>query len=385
MKLLIPIFLFLLSACAGAPKYDDSLPLKLKPSSFDAVENWGNDNLDGFIQAYARSCEPILKRSPDKNMGPGQDWGVAQGWQNACRAFAKLHPKTADTIRTFFEGNFIPYKAYAGSRSRGLFTGYYEASLNGSRKKHGPYQYPLHARPDDLIMVQLGDFRDDLKGRRIAGRVIDGRLRPYESRAEIVDGKLPDNQEKILVWVDDPVDAFFVQVQGSGVVALDDGSVMRIGYAGQNGHPYYAIGRELVKRQELSKQDVSLQSIRAWLEANPDQAMEIMNTNKSYVFFRELKKAGPVGGQGVALTPQRSLAIDHSKIPYGVPVWVDLAHPNEKDRIRRLMVAQDTGGAIRGAVRGDYFWGYGKEAENLAGLMKSEGEYWFLIPKLVTQ
>src|SRR5690606_2794844 len=158
------------------------------------------------------------------------------------------------------------------------------------------------------------------------GRVKDGNLKPYEDRAAIVSGNWPHN-DKVLVWVDNPVDAFFVQVQGSGVVQLDDGTALRIGYAGQNGHVYYAIGRELIKRGHLDKDNVSMQAIRAWLASNPAEAVEVMNTNRSYVFFRELDKEGPEGGEGVVLTPERSIAIDHSKIPYGVPLWVDIAPP----------------------------------------------------------
>jgi len=224
-------------------------------------------------------------------------------------------------------------------------------------------------------------FREDLKGRRIAGRVIDGKLKPYESREEIVAGDYHHN-DKVIVWVDNAVDAFFVQIQGSGIVELAEGGTMRIGYAGQNGHPYYAIGRELIKREQLTKENVSLQTIRAWLEANPDQADEIMNTNASYVFFRELESEGPIGGEGIALTAGRSLAIDRSLLAYGMPIWTDIAPPIEGiGQIQKLMVTQDTGGAIRGPVRGDVFWGYGAQAEKLAGPMKSKGRYWILLPK----
>jgi len=233
-------------------------------------------------------------------------------------------------------------------------------------------------------MVQLGDFRDDLKGRRIAGRVINGRLQPYETRAEITQGQWPHNTE-VLVWVDNAVDAFFVQIQGSGVVSLNDGSEMRIGYNGQNGHPYYAIGRELIKRGALTKANVSLQTIRAWLADHPDQADDIMNSNASYVFFRALNTDGPVGGEGVTLTPLRSLAIDHSLLAYGLPVWVDIDAPAAgAPRLQRLMMAQDTGGAIRGAVRGDVFWGHGQRAEAMAGVMKSQGQAWVLLPKAIS-
>jgi len=371
------------SGCTAVPEKEK--PLVLKPSAFSDLPGWEEENFDDYLQAYQRSCGRILKRSPEQYFGPDLRWGTYGDWQPLCQKIINLDSETtsAQEIRQLFYDYLMPYKAMAGNDNQGLFTGYYEASLKGSRKRHGPYQYPLRARPDDLVMVQLGDFREELKGQRIAGRVVGGNLKPYETHAEIIDGELPEHLEIPLVWVDDPVDAFFVQIQGSGIVRLDDGSVMRIGYAGQNGHPYYAIGRELVRRGELKKEDVSMQAIRDWLSENPDQAQEVMLTNKSYVFFRELEnQEGPIGGEGLSLTPERSLAIDRSIIPYGMPVWLNAQHPEEgQERLQRLMVTQDTGGAIRGSVRGDYFWGYGSEAESLAGIMKSKGSYWFFLPK----
>lgn len=305
--------------------------------------------------------------------------GSYASWQEVCQKFFLLSDKNPNALRIFFEQNFQPWQATAEGEEQGLFTGYYEASLRGSRTRSDTYRYPLYSRPDDLVMVQLGDFRDDLKGRRIAGRVVGGSLKPYESRTEIVSGDWPHN-DKVLVWVDNAVDAFFVQIQGSGVIELAEGGVMRIGYAGQNGHPYYAIGRELISREYLTKENVSMQTIREWLAQNPDEADEVMNTNASYVFFSE-NKNGATGGEGVVLTAGRSLAIDHSIIPYGMPVWLDAETPEGDGRIQRLMMAQDTGGAIRGPVRGDVYWGYGQRAEELAGPMKSKGRYWFLLPK----
>ncbi|MCD8497301.1 MAG: MltA domain-containing protein [Alphaproteobacteria bacterium] len=253
----------------------------------------------------------------------------------------------------------------------------------GSRHKHGPYQTPLYTRPDDLVMVNLGEFREELKGQRIAGRVIGGNLKPYETRAQIVEGQWPHN-DKAFLWVDSPADAFFVQIQGSGLVEMDTGENIRIGYAGQNGHPYYAIGRELVKRGELTKDNVSMQAIEDWLNTHPGKAEELMNTNRSYVFFKESPdtQGGPTGGENLPLTPLRSLAVDRSLLPYGLPLYVDAAEPVPGyGPFRRLMIAQDTGGAIIGPVRGDVFWGHGQTAEELAGPMKAEGRYWALLPK----
>lgn len=228
-------------------------------------------------------------------------------------------------------------------------------------------------------MVELGDFRDSLKGQRIAGRVVKGALKPYETRADIEAGKL---EAKPLVYVDDPVDAFFLHIQGSGRVLLEDGSEMRVGYAAQNGHVYYAIGRELVKRGHMEKDQVSMQSIRAWLQAHPDQAAEFMNLNPSYVFFEEIKGDGPLGAQNVALTPTRSMAVDRTKIPYSTPLWLSIKEPVAgQGDLQRLVIAQDTGGAIKGPIRGDYYWGYGEDAAHNAGLMKASGRYWLLLPR----
>ncbi len=366
--------LLLLSACAAVDP--ETAPLVLKPASFRDLPSWEKDRSEQALAAFSYSCERILKHEATQAFGPDGIGGTYGDWQRACRNL----PVT--NARTFFETYFQPYQAtMAGKKKNGLFTGYYEPALNGSRIQHGRYQTPLYKRPDDLVMVDLGAFRDELKGQRIAGRVQGAHLKPYEDRAAIERGAWPHNDET-LVWVDDPVGAFFLHIQGSGRVNLDDGSVMRVGYDGQNGHPYYAIGRELIKREELTKENVSLQSIRAWLESHPNQAEEIMNTNASYVFFKEITGPGPLGGEGVPLTPERSLAVDRSKLPYGVPVWLalDAPVPDEKP-VRRLMIAQDTGGAIRGAVRGDVFWGAGKRAEYLAGHMKAEGRMWVLLPR----
>lgn len=377
---ILTIFALVLSSCAAVVDTEKA-PLVLKSAAFHDLPNWKRDDHGKALIAFSKSCVRILKKNSDQVFGPDGIGGTFGDWQPACAA---LKDVALNDGKKFFEHWFMPWQATMDGRDdEGLFTGYYEASLRGARQKSETYAFPLHARPDDLVMVDLGAFRDDLKGRRIAGRVSGGRLKPYENRQEISDGNWPhDNNDTALVWVDDPVDAFFLHIQGSGRVALDDGSFMRVGYAGQNGHPYYAIGRELIKRGYMEKDEVSLQSIRRWLGDNHGEAASVMNTNKSYVFFTELDDAGPMGGEGVALTPERSLAIDRSKLPYGAPVWVDIDAPvsGEPD-ISRLMIAQDTGGAIRGAVRGDVFWGYGARAEYLAGHMKSRGRYWLLLPK----
>lgn len=386
VRLLSLLSLLIITACAATTAKEGGVkgPLVMKPSSFAALDGWSSDDLSGFMKAYNTSCARILKKSPDEKFSSDPAWGTYGAWQAACRKGQPVDGNNPDAVRAFVENNFKVVQATEGGNPKGLFTGYYESSLQGSRTRHGEYQHPLHARPADLVMVDLGEFRDELKGQRIAGRVLDGKLKPYENRAAIVSGKLPGAVP--LVWLDDPHDAFFVQVQGSGIVKMDDGSTMRVGYDGQNGHPYYAIGRELVKRGIFHKDEVSMDTIRTWLVQNPDKANELMNTNPSYVFFREMPDdgtgAGPQGGEGVKLTAARSIAIDRSILPYGFPLYLsaDYAGPDSKP-LRRLMMAQDTGGAIRGPVRGDFFWGSGPAAEAKAGPMKAQGQYWFLMPK----
>ncbi|QQG36416.1 MAG: murein transglycosylase A [Micavibrio aeruginosavorus] len=381
------VFLLTLSACATtepSSRYaPEDAPLVVRPVLFSDLPGWGNDDLSGAIEALGRSCSKIMTQDPEKPFGDPV-WNLSAGsWSGACGRIenGKLKPGAFDNPRAFFEFYFTPYEATAGNYRHGLFTGYYEAALKGSRAPGGPYQTALLQRPDDLIMVELGDFRETLKGQRIAGRVVNGSLKPYETRAEIETGKLL--AARPLVWVDDPVGAFFLHIQGSGRILLDDGGEMRVGYAAQNGHMYYAIGRELVKRGLMVKEDVSMQSIRAWLESHPSEAKEFMNLNPSYIFFKEIKEEGPLGAQNVPLTAGRSLAVDRTKIPYGLPLWLDILQPIPTiERLQRLVIAQDTGGAIKGPIRGDYFWGYGEDAEHNAGLMKATGRYWLLLPRV---
>lgn len=384
--LLSLLFLTTLPACttqAPALYAPEDTPLTLRPVPFNELPGWDHDDLGGIVKALGYSCTKIMAQNPEKPFGDPA-WNISAGdWAGACHRIEgdRLKPGAFDNPRAFLEFYFTPHEAVAGDYKEGLFTGYYEAALKGSRTPEAAYQTPLLQRPDDLVMVELGDFRETLKGQRIAGRVVDGSLKPYETRAEIETGNLL--AAKPLVWVDDPVDAFFLHIQGSGRVLLDDGSEMRVGYAAQNGHIYYAVGRELVKRELMAKEDVSMQSIRGWLEAHPAEARELMNLNPSYVFFEEVKGEGPLGAQNVPLTAGRSLAVDRTKIPYGTPLWLDIEQPvPEIDRLRRLVIAQDTGGAIKGPIRGDYFWGYGDEAEHNAGLMKASGRYWLLLPRV---
>lgn len=360
----------------------------LKPVPFTAVPGWAADDMADALPAFARSCARIAKKDAAQVFFSAMPYaGSYADWQAACAAM----PTDPALSATYFETYFTPYEIWADVKTpqsrEGLFTGYYEPMLKAvdvalTENAVDAAGTPLYMRPDDLVTVDLGAFRPELKGENITGRVTDGKLVPYYTRAEIEKGALAGKSFEIL-HVTDPVDAFFLHIQGSGQVTMPDGSVKRVGYAAQNGHKYVAIGRELIAEGHMAKEDVSMQSIRAWLEANPDKAQELMNKNPSYIFFRPLEGDGPLGAEGVALTPLRSLAVDRKKIPYGAPVFLDVTAPDSDARIKRLMIAQDTGGAIRGTVRGDFFWGAGEDAAEKAGLMKSRGYAWLLLPKTV--
>lgn len=339
-----------LAACAAAPEK------KFEPVGFAELPGWAADDPAAALPALRRSCPKM-----------------PEAWRPACAAL----PDDPAAARAYFEAEFQPWRVTAPA----FVTGYYEPELNGSTVRSARFSVPLHRLPGDLVQVDLGEFRDTLKGERIAGRVENGRLKPYFPRADIARGAL-DGRDLELIWVDDPVDAFFLEIQGSGRVRLEDGRLLRLGFAGQNGWRYVAIGRVLLDEGALGKDDVSMQSIKAWLAANPDKARTILDRNPSYVFFRFLDGDGPIGAQGVALTPGRSLAVDRTEVPLGTPVFLDLAHPDSAGGLlRRLVVAQDTGGAIRGAGRGDLFLGPGREAGEIAGRMKARGTFYLLLPR----
>lgn len=374
------LFLCALAACSGKP---EERPAYFKPAAFSDLPGWASDRVGDALLPLARSCGKRLARADDEVVGPGGVAGLASDWKPVCReAIGLLF--SPDAARDFFERNFVPYEVRSGRfEDEGLFTGYYEASLKGAREKKTGFETPLLRVPDELVVADLGLFLPEFSGRKITGMASNGKLTPAPARADIVSGALGDRNLE-MVFVSDPVDAFFLQVQGSGRIDLDDGSVMQVGYAAQNGRGYVAIGKELIARGALTRDNVSMQSIRRWLHDHPQEAAEVMNLNPSYVFFRELGNAGgPLGAENVPLSPGRSLAVDSKKMPYGVPVFLDAQTPDQASgqRLQKLLVAQDTGGAIKGAVRGDVFWGFGPEAENAAGIMKSRGRFWVLLPK----
>ena len=346
--------------------------LMLVPATFNDLPGWPNSEVRPALAAFRRSCQVALNTDKDAVLGAYS--GRAADWWPACRAGMTVSENDA---RKFFEDNFRPFKV--GGQT--LFTGYYEPLLRGSRKRHAAYQTPVYGLPRDLVGVDLGVFRPEWKGERIAGRVSSQKLLPYASRAEI-DASPPP--APVLFYGDDPVSVFFLHIQGSGRVVLDDGAVRRVAYAAQNGRRYTSIGHALVRSGQIALKDASMQSIRAWLKAHPSAAREVMESDESFVFFKEAPvgdaSLGSPGTQGVPLTPGASIAVDPKFHALGAPMFID-AKTGDGRPLRRLVVAQDTGGAIRGPARADIFFGFGTGAERLAGAMKSFGRLYILLPK----
>jgi peptidoglycan lytic transglycosylase A len=383
---LIGLTLILLGACAEKPTEKPPPLLTLAPVEFSKLPGWDEDDQSAALPVLLKSCARLEQQPADKPVGPEGMAGTAADWLVPCQVAKSLPAGDAAAARRFFEGEFQPFLVADRKDPQGLFTGYYEPELEGARTQDATHGVPLYRRPDDLILVDLGDFRADLKGDSIAGRVIDGKLKPYYTYQEIDDGALK-GKDLELVWVADRIDAFFLHIQGSGRIRFADGSTMRVGYAAKNGQPFVAIGRTLLDQGELQKGQVTTQSIKAWLRAHPDRAASIMYMNRSYIFYREIQGDGPVGAQGVALTAGRSLAVDTKLMPLGAPVWLDSSWPTDTPEanrpLQRLLVTQDTGGAIKGAVRGDIFFGTGEQALAYAGRMKQPGRYYLLLPQAV--
>lgn len=338
------------------------------PGTFADLPGWQDDDQREAWSAFMASCSVLGRRAQ---------------WAEPCAIARGVDAGDLAAVRTFFESNFVPnlVRTKEGAQS-GMITGYYEAMLRGSRSRSDVYQTPLYRVPDDLLTIDLSEVYPQLKNMRLRGRVVGKKVVPYDTRAQIDTGKLAGNE---LLWVDDPVEAFFLEVQGSGRVLLDSGETVRVAYADQNGHPYKAIGRWLVEQGVMPANQVSAQSIKAWIEANPHRRQELFNANPSYIFFREERlpdpSVGPKGALGVPLTPARSVAIDPSFIPLGAPIYLSTTEAGSDVPMRRLVMGQDTGGAIRGEVRADFFYGFGPEAADKAGRMKQPGTVWVLLPK----
>lgn len=342
----------------------------LQPANWTDLPGWKEDDLAAAWPAFMASCRGVASRPHGAS------------WKRVCDLARTADGKAGNDPRRFFETQLKPYAIQAADgNAGGLVTGYYEPLLRGSRARTKGFEQPVRGVPEDLLTIDLSALFPELKDKRVRGRLEGNKVVPYWSRAEIAarGDKLPS---RTLLYVDDAVELFFLQVQGSGRVSLPDGTLARLNYADQNGYPYQSIGRVLVDRGELKLEEASMQGIQAWARANPGRLQELLNANPSYVFFREVpnSKEGPVGALGVPLTAERSIAVDPRSVPLGAPVFLATTRPNSSKPLNRLVLAQDTGGAIKGAVRADFFWGFGKEAGEQAGRMKQSGRMWVLLP-----
>jgi len=360
---------------------DEPPGLTLTQIEFDELKQWDSEDFASVLPAFIRSCGKIEKKNPEASFGNDERMGTIAQWIEICKDARNIRPGNKIEAKYFFESRFVAYIAGNQLEPEGLFTGYYEPEIIGRWAPEAEFQIPIYSRPTDLVSINLGQHRAEMAGTQLAGRVVNNKLIPYYSRAEIQAGALKGRELEIL-WTADPVDLFFLHIQGSGRVLLPDGTHVRIGYAGRNGRRYTSIGRELVGMGEMALKDVTAPAIRDWLRAHPAAGTALMNKNESYVFLRVVEGEGPVGAQGVPLTAGRSLAVDRAFLPLGMPIWLETTDPLRKNApMRFLVVAQDTGSAIKGPVRGDVFWGFGEEAARRAGLMKQKGQYYILLPK----
>jgi len=368
----------ILSACATPPRScPPPAPTPVPHVEYDSARwsdlpGWHADDMRAAWPAFLASCGALGQRA---------------GWVAVCTAAQELRPLTTQDVRTFFERSFEPYRIIerVGARTQreGLITGYFEPELRGGRSPSARFNTPLYSPPPDLLTVELGSLYPELKGKRVRARLEGTRVVPYYSRSELErDAALKGHE---LVWVDDAIDAFLLEVQGSGRVQLADGETIRLHYADENGYPYRSIGRYLVDHGELTVAEATLPGIRAWARQHPGRVKELLDADPSVVFFRAEPLGdpalGPPGALGVPLTAGRSLAIDPRSIPLGAPLFLATTFPASDAPLERLALAQDTGGAIRGAVRADLFWGTGSQAADPAGRMRQQGRLWLIWPK----
>lgn len=341
---------------------------QLKITSWSMLPGWQHENLLPAWDTFIQSCKSLERRS---------------SWQTVCMQATTIQHTNEQVIRDFLENHFTPYQVTnADGTTTGLATGYYEPLLKGSRKYTNRFRYPIYSPPDNLLTIELKDAQPGTSEASLRGRLQERKIIPYYTRAEIENNRnLLKGKE--LLWVDDEVELFFLQIQGSGRIVLENGETIKIGYADHNGYPYRSIGKILIDQGELPAWQVSMQSIKQWGRQNPKKLKSLLQQNARYIFFRELPPdlTGPIGALGVPLTAGRSLAIDPDNIPLGAPVYLSTTWPNTTQPLNRLMIAQDTGSAIKGGVRADFFWGHSPEAQVQAGKMKQQAQMWVLLPK----
>ena len=375
------------SAVEGASAPHDTLTLT--KIGFADLPGWADDDLAEAVPSFQRSCEKLRALADDAPVGADGHGGKARQWRKACAAAAKVAPDDLAGARAMFEAEFVPYLAAGTAGPTGKLTGFYVAELHASMTRHGKFQTPVLGRPDDLVMVDLSGFIKDAHGRRVWGRMDHGTLVPYYTREEIRKGILASRGLE-LMYVDDPVDLLFAQIEGSARATLDDGTSVWLEFSGKNGRAYRGVGGVLRSGGFLKAGEGTMQGIRAWFHANPTRFDEIADQDASYVFFMVSKRPGAVGSQKTILTARRSMAVDRAFVALSTPIWVETRAPVPGKKgvtalWHHLLIAQDTGAGILGAVRGDIYWGDDAEAAELGGRMGGPGKYWLLLPRGVSR
>jgi membrane-bound lytic murein transglycosylase A len=368
------------------PAHDELALTKVK---FAELPGWSDDKLAEAVPSFLASCAKLADLKDDDPVGVDGHGGLAKQWRHACAAAGKLAAGDDAAARTLFESEFVAYQAAGKKGPVGKLTGYYVQEIHASRKKQGKYTIPVLARPPDLVMVDLGEFVRDGHGRHIWGRLVHGELHSYPTRADIRGGALAKDKLE-LMYADDPVDVLFAQIEGSAKAKLDDGSDVWLEFSGKNGRAYKGVGGVLKDKGETGPTGFTMQGIRKWFADHPARFDEIADQDASYVFFKESKEAGAIGSQKTVLTAKRSMAVDRAFIAMSTPVFVEtrapvVGKPGTVAPWQHLLIAQDTGAGIQGAVRGDIYWGDDRDAEELGGRMGGSGRYWILLPKGVTK
>jgi peptidoglycan lytic transglycosylase A len=375
------------TAVEGATTPRDTL--SLTRIAFAELPGWTEDPLAEAVPSFLRSCDKLRALGDDAPVGTDGHGGKARNWRKACAAAARLKAGDDGAARAMFEAEFVPYIAAGTAGPVGKLTGFYVAELHASRTKHGTFQTPVLGRPDDLVMVDLSGYLKDAHGRRIWGRMDHGELVPYYTREDIRKGALARRGLE-LMYVDDPVDLLFAQIEGSAKAILDDGSSVWLEFAGKNGRAFRGVGGVLRGSGLLKAGQGTMQGIRQWFHDNPTRYDEIADQDASYVFFMVSRLPGAIGSQKTILTARRSMAVDRAFIAMSTPIWVE-AHvpvPGKKgitELWHHLLIAQDTGAGIMGAVRGDIYWGDDADAAELGGRMGGPGKYWLLLPRGVAK
>ena len=352
--------------------------------SFADLPGWQDADVRVSFDAFKNSCAVFLKQDPERLVGSQFITMRAKQWYPACRAAQEIQKPTLENVHDFFQKWFKPFRFCNSQFIKGLFTGYYSPMYKGSLVKTSYYSVPLYGLPKQLITANLEHFDKSLQHKKIVGRVVGQKLVPFYTRKQIDEGAL-DGVAPVIAWVHSPLDRLTLGIEGSGTIQLTDGSKLMLGYAGENGAKYTAIAKVLIDQGIFNYHNASMQKIKAYLNKHPEKMYHVLHKNESFVFFTVLKKTEALGAQGIALTAGHSMAVDRHWVPMGAPLWLNTTapgiHGNKQQELKRLMIAQDTGGAIRGPVRGDFYWGSSEDAGSYAGKMKNHGYYWLLLPK----